>query len=77
MAAVAEAPRAPSPWQYADTMSSATGTEYRNLLVTTGAPTARIVLNRPDKRNALSLELMEELTAALRDCAAAPRRARS
>jgi enoyl-CoA hydratase/carnithine racemase len=51
-------------------MSSATGTEYRNLLVTTSAPAARIVLNRPDKRNALSLELIEELTAALRDCAA-------
>jgi len=50
-------------------MSPATRTEYRNLLVTTSAPTARIVLNRPDKRNALSLDLIAELSAALRDCA--------
>ena len=28
-------------------------------------PAARVVLNRPDKRNALSLELMEEMIAAL------------
>ena len=31
---------------------------------------ARITLNRPEKRNALSLELMEELIAALRDVSA-------
>jgi enoyl-CoA hydratase/carnithine racemase len=31
---------------------------------------ARITMNRPDKRNALSLELMEELIAALRDVSA-------
>ena len=31
---------------------------------------ARIMLNRPEKRNALSLELMEELIAALRDVSA-------
>ncbi len=31
---------------------------------------ARIVLNRPEKRNALSLELMEEVTAALREVSA-------
>ena len=41
------------------------GTEYRNLLVTTGGVGARILLNRPDKRNALSLELMEEMIEAL------------
>ncbi len=47
-------------------MTSVAGTEYRHLLVTAG-PVARVVLNRPDKRNALSLDLMEEMTAALRD----------
>ena len=51
-------------------MSYAPGTEYRNLLVTANAGAARITLNRPDKRNALSLELMEELIAALREAAA-------
>ena len=45
-------------------------TEYRNLLVTADAGAARITLNRPDKRNALSLELMEELIAALREASA-------
>ena len=51
-------------------MSSLSDTGYRNLLVTRDGSAARIVLNRPEKRNALSLELMEELTAALRDAAA-------
>ena len=46
------------------------GTEYRNLLVTDEGPAVRIVLNRPDKRNALSLELMEELIAASREVSA-------
>src|SRR5712692_8854173 len=41
-----------------------TGTEFANLLVERGQ-TARITLNRPEKRNALSLELMEEVIAAL------------
>jgi len=43
-------------------------TQYRNLRVTQAGPAARIVLGRPEKRNALSLELMEDLTAALREC---------
>jgi len=42
-------------------------TEYRNLLVTADGSAARIVLNRPEKRNALSLELMEEMIVALRE----------
>ncbi len=42
------------------------GTGYRSLLVT-GEEVARITLNRPEKRNALSLELMEELIGALRE----------
>jgi enoyl-CoA hydratase/carnithine racemase len=47
-------------------------TRYRNLLVTAEASAARIILNRPEKRNALSLELMQELIAALRELAEAP-----
>jgi enoyl-CoA hydratase/carnithine racemase len=45
-------------------------TDYRNLLVTAGEPAARIVLNRPEKRNALSLDLMREVIAALQDVSA-------
>jgi enoyl-CoA hydratase/carnithine racemase len=45
--------------------SSVLETEYRNLLVTSDGPAARIVLNRPDRRNALSLDLMEEMIAGL------------
>ncbi len=45
-------------------------TDYRNLLVAVDAEEARITLNRPEKRNALSLELMQELTTALRDVSA-------
>jgi enoyl-CoA hydratase/carnithine racemase len=36
------------------------------VLVRAGGPAARITLNRPEKRNALSLELMAELIATLR-----------
>jgi enoyl-CoA hydratase/carnithine racemase len=48
-------------------MSATSQTAYRNLLVTFQDPAARIVLNRPERRNALSLELIEELTAALHE----------
>jgi enoyl-CoA hydratase/carnithine racemase len=51
-------------------VTSLPSTEYRNLLVTADSPAARIVLNRPEKRNALSLELMEEMIAALRELSA-------
>ncbi len=51
-------------------MSSLPDTAYRNLLVTLDGSAARIVLNRPQKRNVLSLELMDEMTAALRDVSA-------
>ncbi len=44
---------------------TASDTAFRNLLVTREGPAATITLNRPEKRNALSLELMEELIAAL------------
>jgi enoyl-CoA hydratase/carnithine racemase len=52
-------------------MSSAT-TEYRHLLVRADGPAGRITLNRPEKRNALSLELMEEVIAALRAVSGRP-----
>jgi enoyl-CoA hydratase/carnithine racemase len=47
-----------------------TQTQHRNLLVSIDGPAARIVLNRPEKRNALSLELLEELIAALHEVSA-------
>jgi len=43
-----------------------------NVIVDDSAPVARLTLNRPAKRNALSLELMRELTAALRNLEHAP-----
>ncbi len=42
-----------------------------HLLVRIDPPAARITLNRPEKRNALSLALMEELIAVLEEVAAA------
>lgn len=47
-------------------------TEFRHLLVREEPPAARITLNRPEKRNALSLELMEELIVALRGLGSNP-----
>ena len=43
-----------------------------HLLVRIEPPAARITLNRPEKRNALSLALMEELISALEEVGAAP-----
>jgi enoyl-CoA hydratase/carnithine racemase len=40
-------------------------TEPRTLLVSRDGPAARVTLNRPEKRNALSLELMQEAIAVL------------
>jgi enoyl-CoA hydratase/carnithine racemase len=42
----------------------------RSVLLELAPPAARITLNRPDKRNALSLEVMGEVTEALRSAAA-------
>jgi enoyl-CoA hydratase/carnithine racemase len=56
--------------EYVAPVSSLPRTEYRNLLVTMDGCAGRIVLNRPDKRNALSLELMEEMIAALPEVSA-------
>ena len=46
------------------------GVEYRDVVVEVSGASARVRLNRPEKRNALSLDLMEELIAALRDVSA-------
>ena len=43
-----------------------------HLLVRLEPPAARIMLNRPEKRIVLSLDLMEELIAALEEVGAAP-----
>lgn len=40
---------------------------YENLIVEMSAPVAIVTLNRPERRNALSLALMRELTACLRE----------
>lgn len=40
---------------------------YSNLTFDLAGPTAIVTLNRPERRNALSLELMRELLACLRD----------
>ena len=40
---------------------------YQHLLVDRDGAVATITLNRPEKRNALALDVMLELTAALRD----------
>ncbi len=47
-------------------------TEFKNVALSIDEPAARITLNRPEKRNALSLELMQEVIAALREASAHP-----
>lgn len=41
--------------------------EYQHLLVKIDGPAARVTMNRPDKRNALSLDHMRELIRALEE----------
>jgi enoyl-CoA hydratase/carnithine racemase len=53
-------------------VSDLAATEYRNLLLAGEGAAARIVLNRPERRNALSLELMEEMIAALSELSSQP-----
>src|SRR5438132_888883 len=54
----------PMPYPRVIVALAASDTEFRNLLVRRDGVAATITLNRPEKRNALSLELMEELIAA-------------
>jgi enoyl-CoA hydratase/carnithine racemase len=46
-------------------VTATASTEFRTILLTEQGPATRVTLNRPEKRNALSLELMEELISAL------------
>jgi enoyl-CoA hydratase/carnithine racemase len=48
--------------------------KYEQLLVTTDGSITTVTLNRPDKRNALSLSVMRELTSALQAIAKSPAR---
>ena len=57
--------------------SVGTLTDFEHVLVHRTAPAARIVLNRPEKRNALSLALMHEVIQALEELGATPRSGRS
>jgi enoyl-CoA hydratase/carnithine racemase len=50
----------------------AISTTLQTILVAQEGVTGRITLNRPEKRNALSLELMQELIEALQALAASP-----
>src|SRR5579884_2077892 len=43
--------------------------EFEHLVVKEQGETTELTLNRPDRRNALSLDLMRELTTALREAA--------
>src|SRR5262249_13980554 len=54
----------PMPYPRVIVAATASDTEFRHLLVGRDGPAATIKLNRPERRNALSLELMEELIAA-------------
>ncbi len=47
-------------------------TGFRHVLVEVEPPAATITLNRPEKRNALSLELMQEVIEALQQAGARP-----
>jgi enoyl-CoA hydratase/carnithine racemase len=53
-------------------VTSVAATDYKSLLVTVDEPGARITLNRPDRLNALSLDLLQELIIALRDVSGQP-----
>ena len=46
--------------------------EFEDLLLKIDGPSARLTLNRPERRNALSLALMREVVAALEAAAAMP-----
>jgi enoyl-CoA hydratase/carnithine racemase len=46
--------------------------EFEDLLLKIDGPSARLTLNRPERRNALSLALMREVVAALEAAAATP-----
>ncbi len=43
--------------------------DYKTILVTVDSGIATVTLNRPDKRNAISYELIDDLLAALAEIA--------
>ncbi|MET3803442.1 enoyl-CoA hydratase/carnithine racemase [Nakamurella sp. UYEF19] len=45
---------------------------YRHIEVTVGGPVARLTLNRPERRNALSAEVLSEIGAGLAEVATGP-----
>jgi len=53
-------------------VATSASTGFRNLLLERDGGTATVTLNRPEKRNALSLELMQELIAAFEQLGADP-----
>ena len=55
----------------------ATATDFEHLLIERDGTTARVTLNRPDRYNALSLDLMAELRRRSRRWAATAACARS
>ena len=55
-----------------DVLAPEAETQFRHLIVRREPPAATITLNRPEKRNALSLELMQEAIAALRQVSSDP-----
>ncbi len=45
---------------------------YERIFVETRAPLGRVTMNWPEKRNALSIQMMQELTAGLRELSSKP-----
>jgi enoyl-CoA hydratase/carnithine racemase len=59
-------------WQVDATNRTIITVDYDNLTVGVTDGVARILLNRPDRRNALSIALLEELAAAMRTIGGTP-----
>jgi enoyl-CoA hydratase/carnithine racemase len=62
-------PRARHSFTNGETLAQNARMSYSHLLVSADGPITTVTLNRVDQRNALSLDLMHELTIALREIA--------